>query len=135
MATADPIPLPPLTKVAIIGAGGPSGISALTQLLDKGVRPDQIRAYEARSSAGGVWHYEEDAGIAQTEWRGDGRPVLRTEAERLDPGRNGPTGECGDGACCSGVWVLTVWASVDSTAWRATVRTRGQCRSSNGRLD
>ena len=96
MSTSEPIPLPPLTKVAIIGAGGPSGISALTQLLDKGVRPDQIRAYEARSSAGGVWHYEEDAGIAQTEWRSDGRLVLRTEQERLDPGRNGLTGESGE---------------------------------------
>lgn len=89
---APAIPLPPITRVAIVGAGGPSGINALTQLLDKGVKPSQIRAFEARESAGGVWHYDEDPGIATPSWRSGGGVVLRNKEEEEDPGRNGPTG-------------------------------------------
>lgn len=47
--------LPEITRVAVIGAGGMSGLTSLAQLLDKGVAPDQIVGFEAREVAGGVW--------------------------------------------------------------------------------
>lgn len=89
-----PVPLPPVTKVAIIGGGGPSGIVAVRQLLDAGVRPDQIAAFEARDRAGGVWNYEANPGKMDVEWRSNGLPVLRSQREIAEPGCNGPAGEC-----------------------------------------
>ncbi|WWC98431.1 hypothetical protein V866_005322 [Kwoniella sp. B9012] len=82
--------LPPFSRVAIIGAGGASGLAAIAQLLDKGAKPDQIVGYEARDTAGGVWNYDEDAGQCNVTWAEDGSLALRTEAEIYDAGRNGP---------------------------------------------
>ncbi len=47
--------LPEVTRVAVIGAGGVSGLVSLAQLLDKGVSADKIVGFEAREIAGGVW--------------------------------------------------------------------------------
>lgn len=97
---APPIPLPPLTRVAVIGAGGPSGLVAVKQLLEAGVEPSQIVAYEARERAGGVWNYDAEPGKMHIDWRGEGEPpVVRSDAEVASYGANGPSGEfrCGLG--------------------------------------
>ncbi|WWC72813.1 uncharacterized protein I206_106777 [Kwoniella pini CBS 10737] len=91
MTIAPSIPLPGLSRVAVLGAGGASGLAAVAQLLDKGARPDQIVGYEARSTAGGVWNYDGDAGECQAIWSEDGTLLLKTEKEIYDAGRNGPT--------------------------------------------
>lgn len=90
---APAIPLPPLTRVAVIGAGGPSGLVAVKQLLEAGVRPDQIAAFEARDRAGGVWNYEASPGPIGVRWRKGGPPAVRSKREIEAPGSNGPSGE------------------------------------------
>jgi len=90
---APAIPLPRLTRVAVVGAGGPSGLVAVRQLLDAGVAPSQIAAFEARSVAGGVWNYEAQPGDMVVDWRHDGPPVVRSKREVENVGANGPSGE------------------------------------------
>lgn len=48
-------PLPEVTRVCVIGAGGVSGLTSLAQLLSKGVPAERIVGFEARPTAGGVW--------------------------------------------------------------------------------
>lgn len=93
MSDSPAIPLPPLTRVAVIGGGGPSGLVAVKQLLDAGVRPDQIAAFDARPAAGGVWNYVADPGTPDIAWRENGMAVLRSEREKAHPGALGPGGE------------------------------------------
>jgi hypothetical protein len=94
LATLAPaIPLPPLSRVVVVGAGGPSGLVAVRQLLEAGVRPSQIAAYELRATAGGVWNYDAAPGTMDVEWRTDGPPVVRSQREVDAPGTNGPSGE------------------------------------------
>ncbi|EKC98693.1 monooxygenase [Trichosporon asahii var. asahii CBS 8904] len=90
MSDSPAIPLPPLTRVAVIGGGGPSGLVAVKQLLDAGVRPDQIAAFDARPAAGGVWNYVADPGTPDIAWRENGMAVLRSEREKAHPGALGP---------------------------------------------
>jgi cation diffusion facilitator CzcD-associated flavoprotein CzcO len=93
MALSPAIPLPPLTRIAIVGAGGPSGLVALRQLLVAGVPPSSISAYEGRATAGGVWNYEAEPGEMLVDWRREGPPVVRAKSEVDSPGANGPSGE------------------------------------------
>lgn len=99
MPVSPAIPLPPLTRVAVIGGGGPSGLVAVKQLLDAGVKPAQIAAYDDRPAAGGVWNYVADPGKPDIAWRGNGMPVLRSEREKAHPGALGPGGELLVGRC------------------------------------
>lgn len=89
---APAIPLPPLTRVAVIGSGGPSGLVAVKQLLDAGVPPESILAFEGRDRAGGVWNYEAEPGRMHVDWRVEGPPVVRSDAEVASYGANGPSG-------------------------------------------
>ena len=91
LALSAPVSLPPLTRVAVIGAGGPSGLAAVSQLLDKGVGPSQIVGYEAKPRAGGVWNYDESPGRCRVDWRANGSAVCRTDAEVQDPALHGPS--------------------------------------------
>ncbi|CAK9783300.1 FAD/NAD(P)-binding domain-containing protein [Cutaneotrichosporon oleaginosum] len=88
---APPIPLPPLTRVAVVGAGGPSGLVAVAQLLAAGVEPSQILAFESRDRAGGVWNYEAEPGAQHITWRAEGPPIVRSDAEMAAHGANGPS--------------------------------------------
>jgi cation diffusion facilitator CzcD-associated flavoprotein CzcO len=90
---APAIPLPPLHRVAVVGAGGPSGLVAVAQLLAAGVEPANILAFESRDRAGGVWNYEADPGAQHIAWRRAGPPVVRSDAELAAHGANGPSGE------------------------------------------
>lgn len=92
MSVSPAIPLPPLTRVAIVGGGGPSGLVAVKQLLDAGVKPDQILAFDDRPAAGGVWNYVADPGKPDIAWRKNGMPVLRSQREKTKPGALGPGG-------------------------------------------
>lgn len=89
---APPIPLPPLTRVAVIGSGGPSGLVAVKQLLQAGVAPGDILAFEGRDKAGGAWNYEAEPGRQHIHWRAEGPPVVRSDAELGAYGVNGPSG-------------------------------------------
>lgn len=99
MPVSPAIPLPPLTRVAVIGGGGPSGLVAVKQLLDAGVKPAQIAAFDDRPAAGGVWNYVADPGKPDIAWRENGMPVLRSEREKAYPGALGPGGELLVGRC------------------------------------
>lgn len=46
--------LPPLSRVAVIGAGA-LGLASICQLVEGGVAREQIVAYEAREDVGGLW--------------------------------------------------------------------------------
>ncbi|GMK56537.1 hypothetical protein CspeluHIS016_0303770 [Cutaneotrichosporon spelunceum] len=87
---APAISLPPLSRVAVIGAGGPSGLVAVAQLVAAGVQSSQILAFEARTKAGGVWNYDAEPGPQHIAWRKAGPPVVRSDAE-LTRGANGPS--------------------------------------------
>ncbi|KAL1408545.1 monooxygenase [Vanrija albida] len=91
MRHSPAIPLPPLTRVAIVGAGGPSGLVAVQQLLEAGIPPHKILAYEGRATAGGVWNYAEHPGDIHIQWRKNGTPLLRTDKELDAEGSNGPS--------------------------------------------
>lgn len=94
MTLSPAIPLPPVTRVAVIGGAGPSGLVVVRQLLDAGVRPDQLAAFDGRSRAGGVWNYDESPGDAHYDWRTDSIPAVRTSGEIAKEGSNGPSGAC-----------------------------------------
>lgn len=83
--TAPPPDLPPLTRVAVLGAGGPAGLAVLSQLLAKGISPRSIVGYEARSTLGGVWNHVPSPGECAISWRPDGLAVAQTPAEQADP--------------------------------------------------
>lgn len=93
---APPLPLPPLSRVAVVGAGGPSGLVAVAQLLAAGVAPSQILAFESRDRAGGVWNYDPEPGAQHIDWRPAGPPAVRGDAERAAHGANGPSGRAGN---------------------------------------
>lgn len=93
MSVSPAIPLPPLSRVAVIGGGGPSGLVAVKQLLDAGVRADQIAAFDDRPAAGGVWNYVADPGTPDIAWRKNGMAVMRSEREKALYGALGPGGE------------------------------------------
>ncbi|BEJ13558.1 hypothetical protein CspHIS471_0307320 [Cutaneotrichosporon sp. HIS471] len=89
---APAIPLPPLLRVAVVGAGGPSGLVAVAQLLAAGVDPSLILAFESRNKAGGVWNFDAEPGHQHVHWRKDGPPVVRSNAELAAHGAIGPSG-------------------------------------------
>ncbi|BEI82730.1 hypothetical protein CcaverHIS002_0305980 [Cutaneotrichosporon cavernicola] len=88
---APAIPLPPLLRVAVVGAGGPSGLVAVAQLLAAGVEPSLILAFESRNKAGGVWNFDAEPGQQHVHWRKDGPPVVRSDAELAADGAIGPS--------------------------------------------
>lgn len=97
-ATAAPaIPLPPLTRVVVVGAGGASGVVAVQQLLEAGVPAGQILAYEARDRAGGLWNYTADTGDLHVDWRAGALPRVLTSAEV--EGEVAPSGELESRLC------------------------------------
>lgn len=51
---SDPIPLRPLTRIAVVG-GGALGLAALEQLIEGGVPREAIVCFEGRSDVGGLW--------------------------------------------------------------------------------
>lgn len=93
MTISQAIPLPPLKSVAVIGAGGPSGLVAVKQLLEAGVPASSIHAFEARAQAGGVWNYVSDPGAMHVTWRKSGPPLVRAQNEITHPGASGPSGK------------------------------------------
>lgn len=94
MTLSPATPLPPLTRVAVVGAGGPSGLVAVKQLLEAGVPASDILPFEARQTPGGVWNYEAEPGEIHITWRKDGPPLVQSEGEVVAPGSNGPSGAC-----------------------------------------
>ena len=54
LSESTPTSLPPLTRVAVLGAGA-LGLASLGQLVDGGVAQEQIVAFEAREDVGGLW--------------------------------------------------------------------------------
>lgn len=92
MTICPAITLSPLKRIAVVGAGGPSGLVAVKQLLEAGVAAKDILAFESRPKAGGVWNYESDPGPIHIKWRKHGPPLVQADNEVAVPGSNGPSG-------------------------------------------
>ncbi|CED83170.1 fad nad-binding domain-containing protein [Phaffia rhodozyma] len=76
--------LPPLSKVAVIGAGS-LGLAQVKQLIDRGVQKKDIVVYEARDDVGGIWRFEEDAEDPSVYYTQAGQPLYLTSAGLNNP--------------------------------------------------
>ncbi|WVW80700.1 hypothetical protein I302_102686 [Kwoniella bestiolae CBS 10118] len=67
MTVAPSTPLPSFSRVAIIGAGGASGLAAIAQLLDKGAQPHQVVDMKSGTQQG---EYGTTMLILENAWNG-----------------------------------------------------------------
>lgn len=54
LSPSTPASLPPLSRVAVIGAGA-LGLASVVQLIDGGVSREDVTVFEAREDVGGLW--------------------------------------------------------------------------------
>lgn len=54
LSESSPTSLPPLSRVAVIGAGA-LGLASIGQLIAGGVLREDIVVFEAREDVGGLW--------------------------------------------------------------------------------